>query len=93
LRGWIKKRRVGQTSGWSIHHLGLLQRTVHIIWFDSGGRRYLQKRSAPNDQFRGESYETCARRELGEELGINSKLYWDARMLASAETGWENGDF
>ncbi|MBW1952106.1 MAG: NUDIX domain-containing protein [Deltaproteobacteria bacterium] len=97
---------IGQASRRQIHRLGLMHRSVHIFVFDAQGRLYLQRRSAQKDQYPGhwdssaaghvdpgESYETCARRELWEELGIKARLYWLARIPASAQTGWEHVDF
>ncbi|MFP3867069.1 MAG: NUDIX hydrolase [Desulfobacteraceae bacterium] len=97
---------VGQASRRQIHRLGLMHRSVHIFVFDARGRLYLQRRSAQKDQYPGhwdssaaghvdpgESYETCARRELWEELRLQPRLYWLARIPASAHTGWEHVDF
>jgi len=97
---------IGQASRRQIHRLGLMHRAVHIFVFDDQGRLYLQRRNAQKDQYPGhwdssaaghvdpgESYETCARRELEEELGLSAPLYRLARIGPSAQTGWEHVEF
>jgi isopentenyldiphosphate isomerase len=86
------------------HRLGLRHRAVHILVFNSQGELFLQKRSSTKDvnpglwdtsaaghvDF-GESYEESARRELAEELGIESAepLTPLFKLEASADTGFE----
>src|SRR5215831_21290390 len=66
-----------------VHRLGLLHRAVHVLVFNSRGRIFLQKRSMKKDRQpglwdssasghvdSGEEYDTCAVRELGEEIGL-----------------------
>ena len=66
-----------------IHARGLMHRAVHILVFNSQGEVFLQKRSMSKDEQpgkwdssaaghvdSGENYLDCARREIGEELGI-----------------------
>jgi len=66
-----------------IHARGLMHRAVHILLFNSSGELFLQKRSLAKDEQpgkwdssaaghvdSGEDYADCARREIGEELGI-----------------------
>lgn len=61
----------------------LFHRATYVLVFNSRGELYVQKRTASKDVFpgyydvaaggvvlSGESYEECAVRELGEELGI-----------------------
>ncbi len=70
-----------------IHAEGLRHRAVHILVFDDQGRLLLQKRSMLKDLNKGlwdtsaaghvdqgESYQSCAPRELSEELGISAQL-------------------
>ena len=66
-----------------VHRLGLLHRAVHVLVFNSRGQIFLQKRSMKKDRQpgvwdssssghvdSGENYDTCAVRELREELGL-----------------------
>ncbi|MGH8578663.1 MAG: NUDIX hydrolase, partial [Gammaproteobacteria bacterium] len=66
-----------------VHLHGLRHRAAHVLVFDAAGRLLLQKRSATKDcdpglwdssasghVNAGESYATCAVRELGEEIGL-----------------------
>ncbi|MCF7762998.1 MAG: NUDIX domain-containing protein [Verrucomicrobia bacterium] len=66
-----------------VHARGLLHRAVHVLAFNQAGQLFLQKRSMLKDCFPGvwdssasghlapgETYDTCAVRELREELGI-----------------------
>ena len=87
-----------------VHSRDLLHRAVHVLVFHSNGNLFLQKRSMLKDCFpgtwdssasghldTGESYDACALRELGEELGCQpdqplEKLF---KMDAQLETGWE----
>jgi isopentenyldiphosphate isomerase len=70
-----------------VHRLGLMHRAVHVLVHDRSGRLFLQKRSMLKDSHpgrwdssasghvdSGESYEACARRELREELGVESAV-------------------
>lgn len=74
---------VGKATRGEVHGGQLIHRATHILVFDSLGNVLLQKRSQWKDTFpgawttscaghvdSGESYEACAIRELGEELGI-----------------------
>ncbi len=86
------------------HRLGLRHRSVHILVFNPEGELFLQKRSGSKDinpglwdtsaaghvDF-GEGYDDCARRELAEELGIESAAPLKAlfKLEANADTGWE----
>ena len=66
-----------------VHRLGLKHRAVHVLVFNSRGETFLQKRSMTKDREpgkwdsstsghvdSGEDYETCAVRELREEIGL-----------------------
>ena len=66
-----------------VHRDRLLHRATHILVFNSAGQLFLQKRSMSKDSSpglwdssaaghldQGEAYDTCAVRELQEELGI-----------------------
>ena len=95
---------VGQRLRADIHRLGLLHRAVHILVFNDRGQLFLQKRSELKDCFpgkwdssasghldAGEDYDQCARRELGEEIGLHleevpEKLF---KVAACPETGQE----
>jgi isopentenyldiphosphate isomerase len=95
---------VGPCLRGDAHRLGLRHRSVHILVFNPEGELFLQKRSNTKDinpglwdtsaaghvDF-GESYDDSARRELAEELGINSDAPLNPlfKLEASAETGWE----
>lgn len=96
----IAVRRRGE-----IHAEGLMHRAVHILVFNSGGDLFLQKRSLSKDEQpgkwdssaaghvdSGEEYLDCARREIGEELGIvaNQPLLPLFKLSASALTGNEH---
>jgi isopentenyldiphosphate isomerase len=87
-----------------VHRLRLKHRAVHVLVFDEAGRVFLQKRSLLKDCFpglwdssasghldSGETYDACAVRELGEELGLHvdqtpEKLF---SLPATPETGHE----
>ena len=87
-----------------VHRRGLLHRAVHVLVFNSQGEIFLQKRSMLKDCFpgtwdssasghldRGEAYDACAVRELGEEIGLRvtappERLF---RVEACPETGFE----
>lgn len=66
-----------------VHREALLHRAVHIFVFNAAGELYLQRRSLNKDTApgkwvsscsghvdSGEDYDTAARRELGEEIGL-----------------------
>ena len=66
-----------------VHRLGLMHRAVHVLVFNAAGQVFLQKRSLKKDRQAGlwdssasghvdagEDYDTCATRELREELGL-----------------------
>ena len=97
-------RVVGSCKRGDAHRFGLRHRSVHILVFSERSEVFLQKRSMNKDvdpgrwdssaaghvDF-GESYDECAMRELGEELGIMlaeppERLF---KLPASEATGWE----
>tara|TARA_R100000027_G_scaffold38198_2_gene28176 strand:- start:3738 stop:4259 length:522 start_codon:yes stop_codon:yes gene_type:complete len=98
-------RVIGKETRGEVHRKKLLHRAIHVFVFNSSGQLYLQKRSATKDTApnrwvsscsghvdSGEDYETAARRELGEELGIdgNSAELEEIRAVdAVRETGHE----
>ena len=88
-----------------VHQLGLMHRSVHILVFNSADELFIQKRSMSKDSNpglwdssaaghldSGEDYLQCARRELGEELGIHltGPLEPLFRLPASTITGMEH---
>lgn len=97
-------RVIGPRTRGEVHRLGLRHRAVHILVFSEDDQILLQKRSPTKDINPGlwdtsaaghvdwgESYDDCAARELGEELGITSRspLPFLFKLPASAHTGWE----
>lgn len=81
-------RVIGQATREEVHRRRLLHRSVHVYVFSSAGELYLQKRSRQKDLYAGkwtgsasghlepgESYESAARRELEEELGIGPAVH------------------
>jgi len=74
---------IGQRPRSEVHRLGLQHRAVHVLVFNSRGGIFLQKRSMRKDRQpglwdssasghldRGEDYDSCAVRELREEIGL-----------------------
>lgn len=93
-----------ETRG-EIHAQGLMHRAVHILVFNGSGQLFLQKRSLSKDEQpgkwdssaaghvdSGETYLDCARREIGEELGIDADrpLQVLFKLPASILTGNEH---
>ncbi len=98
-------RVVGRATRGEIHARGLMHRAVHILLFDGKGDLFLQKRSLAKDENpglwdssaaghvdSGEDYLACARRELGEELGLDADVGLEIlfRLPPSAITGFEH---
>jgi len=96
---------IGVERRGDIHAQGLMHRAVHILLFNSRGELFLQKRSLSKDEQpgkwdssaaghvdSGEQYLDCARREIGEELGIVAEqpLQLLFKLPASAITGNEH---
>lgn len=97
-------RVVGRRLRPDVHRLGLLHRAVHVFVFNSAGQVFLQKRSQSKDAWpgawdtsvsghvdSGEDYDTAARRELGEELGIRDSVSIEPlfKIDACVESGQE----
>lgn len=74
---------IGQRPRSEIHRLKLNHRAIHVFVFNARGQLFLQKRSELKDCFpgkwdssasghldTGETYDACAVRELGEEIGL-----------------------
>lgn len=87
-----------------VHRLGLKHRAVHVLVFNSRGEVFLQKRSMQKDTAKGkwdssssghvdsgEDYDTCAVRELHEEIGLRASQTPERlfKIDARPETGWE----
>lgn len=92
----------GRATRAEVHARGLLHRAVHVLLFNREGGVWLQKRSHLKDREplkwdssaaghvdSGEDYETAARRELAEELGLDLPLDPCGRLEACAGTDWE----
>jgi len=95
---------IGQAPRREVHQRKLNHRAVHVLIFNARGQLFLQKRSLTKDCFpgtwdssasghldRGEDYDSCALREVGEELGVRlptppERLF---KVDACAETGHE----
>jgi 16S rRNA (adenine1518-N6/adenine1519-N6)-dimethyltransferase len=86
----------------TVHAEKLLHRAVHIFVLNGGGELFLQRRSYRKDTFPrkwdssaaghvdlGESYGTCASRELREELGLTAEPTEIGQVGASEKTGQE----
>src|SRR5690554_1228119 len=87
-----------------VHARGLLHRAAHVLVFNREGKVFLQKRSMKKDRQpgvwdssasghvdAGEDYDTCAVRELNEEIGLNAAqlLQFLFKVDACAETDQE----
>jgi isopentenyldiphosphate isomerase len=95
---------VGQAPRKEVHARGLWHRAVHVLVFNARGEVFLQKRSMLKDTAKGkwdssssghldtgENYDTCAVREVREEIGLHltktpQRLF---KIDARQETGWE----
>lgn len=93
---------ISQQARPHIHANGLRHRAVHILVFNEQGQLLLQKRSMKKDLNQGlwdtsaaghvdagESYASCAPRELLEELGVSAELQALFKLEACAELGME----
>ena len=78
-----KNQVVGSAPRWKMRTEGLPHRATYVLVLNSMGELYIHKRTGTKDIYpgyydvaaggvvlNGESYEDCAQRELGEELGI-----------------------
>ena len=93
-----------QATRAEVHEQGLMHRAVHILVFNKNRDCLLQKRSMLKDRHpgvwdssaaghldAGEDYETAARRELQEELGIEgAPLIHLGHLPPSPDTGMEH---
>jgi isopentenyldiphosphate isomerase len=98
-------RVIGRATRRQVHARGLRHRAVHILIFDPTGCLFVQKRSATKDTFpgcydssasghlqSGEDYDTCALREVREELNLDiarRRFRRHFKIVACAQTGWE----
>jgi isopentenyl-diphosphate delta-isomerase type 1 len=95
---------IGQRTRREVHARGLRHRAVHVLVFNAKGELFLQKRSLLKDCFPGtwdssasghlgvgETYDSCAVREVGEELGLALKHVPERlfKIDACPETGQE----
>ena len=100
-------RVVGLERRREIHRRRLMHRSAHVLLVNTDGALFLQQRAAHKDECPGmwdssaaghvdpgESYEACARRELGEELGVPAsvELLRLGKMQARADTGFEHAE-
>lgn len=96
---------IGQNTRAEVHRLGLMHRAVHVLVFNAKGEVFLQKRSMKKDRQpglwdssasghldAGEDYDACARRELGEEIGLetHAPLQRIFKFPASEQTDQEH---
>ncbi|MGZ4960249.1 MAG: NUDIX hydrolase [Methylomonas sp.] len=95
-------RVIDRRSRQEIHTEGLRHRAVHILVFNDQNQLFLQKRSMKKDLNKGlwdtsaaghvddgESYDSCAPRELWEELGIKAELRTLFKLEATPALGME----
>ena len=95
---------IGQAPRAEVHRMGWRHRAAHILVFNSRGEVFVQQRSLAKDMSpgqwdtsaaghldTGETYDACALRELGEELGIvpEGPLERLFKCEASPATGME----
>jgi 16S rRNA (adenine1518-N6/adenine1519-N6)-dimethyltransferase len=93
---------IGSERRDTVHVNNLRHRAVHVWIFNERGELFLQKRSpwkqihpdlwcssAAGHVDSGESYEEAAHRELGEEIGVQSRLLRFWSIQASLENGHE----
>jgi len=96
---------VGTATRSHVHAQKLLHRAVHVFLFNLKGELFLQKRAATKDSFpgcydssasghlnSGEDYDSCAKRELHEELGLvlpAHRFLKQFKIEACEDTGWE----
>jgi isopentenyldiphosphate isomerase len=96
---------IGSRPRSEVHRLGLMHRAVHVLVHNARGKIFLQKRSMLKDRqpglwdssasghlASGEDYDTCAVRELFEELGLRptSKPEPLFKLSASPQTDQEH---
>lgn len=98
-------RVIGTAPRSEVHRRKLRHRAVHVLLFNTRAELFVQKRSAAKDTFplcfdssasghlnSGEDYDTCARRETQEELGLvvpAGQFCRRFKVEACEQTGWE----
>jgi 16S rRNA (adenine1518-N6/adenine1519-N6)-dimethyltransferase len=95
-------RKIGEARRSEVHENNLRHRAIHVLIFNQKGELLLQKRSPWKDRHPSlwdssaaghvsvdEEYDAAARRELAEELGVETKLNRVAKIQASERTGEE----
>ena len=95
-------RKIGEAYRSEVHENNLRHRAVHVLIFSQKGELLLQKRSPWKDRHPSlwdssaaghvsadEEYDATARRELAEELGVETDLNRVAKIQASERTGQE----
>jgi len=98
-------RIVGSATRSVVHARKLRHRAVHVFLFNSRGELYVQKRAGTKDSFprcydssasghlnSGENYDSCAKREVQEELGLVLPAHQfrkHFKIEAGEDTGWE----
>jgi len=95
---------IGKATRLKVHKNNLMHRSVHILVFNSSGSLFLQKRTMIKDESpglwdssaaghveSGESYISCAKRELNEELSLSSVQLDEVLSIpAQRTTFWEH---
>ena len=100
-----RDRVIGRATRAEVHARKLRHRAVHVLLFNRRSELFVQKRSVSKDTFprcydssasghlnSGEDYDTCARREIHEELGLVvpvERLRKHFQIDAGDDTGWE----
>lgn len=97
-----RDRPTGTAPRSQVHANNLLHRAVHVLIFNGAGEVFLQLRSRLKDRHpltwdssaaghgnAGEEYDQTAKRELREELGIETPLRKIAKLPASKQTDQE----
>jgi 16S rRNA (adenine1518-N6/adenine1519-N6)-dimethyltransferase len=96
-------RVLGQASRSEVHARRWLHRAVHLFVFNSRGELLIHQRTATKDEcplmftssasghlHAGEGYDDAARRELDEELALNTRLEFLTKVPAGPETSYEH---
>ena len=100
-------RVIGQTTRRDLHLRRLNHRAVHLFLFNADNQLFIQKRSQTKDSFpgcydssasghvdRGETYNTCAVRELHEELRDSRGeriLIFEVTWIHNSQDGFSRG--
>jgi 16S rRNA (adenine1518-N6/adenine1519-N6)-dimethyltransferase len=95
-------RKIRDATRTEVHENNLRHRAIHVLIFNQKGELLLQKRSPWKDRHPSlwdssaaghvsadEEYDVTARRELAEELGVETELNRVAKIQASERTGEE----